>query len=132
MTIWRMAMRDGKGGADMFDACRARGIAAITYAPLDEFDLTHQPRGEPRDLWSQLAPPQKGSLAHLAYDMKAGDTIYVKRDKWIIAIVWLAANGDDTIENTVALCPNCHRRMHVVNSASDRRALLMRACARSS
>ncbi|WP_429628901.1 HNH endonuclease [Tunturiibacter psychrotolerans] len=35
-------------------------------------------------------------------------------------IVWLARGGDDTIENTVAMCPNCHRRMHVLD---DRRKL---------
>lgn len=34
-------------------------------------------------------------------------------------IVWLARGGEDTIENTVALCPNCHKRMHIVDSASD-------------
>jgi 5-methylcytosine-specific restriction protein A len=34
-------------------------------------------------------------------------------------IVWLAKGGDDTIENTVALCPNCHRKMHVLNLKSD-------------
>jgi len=25
----------------------------------------------------------------------------------------LAEGGPDTVENTVALCPNCHRRCHV-------------------
>ncbi len=34
-------------------------------------------------------------------------------------IVWLSNGGEDSIENTVALCPNCHRRMHVVQSAED-------------
>ena len=34
-------------------------------------------------------------------------------------IVWLAHGGPDSIENTVALCPNCHRKMHVVNDAKD-------------
>jgi 5-methylcytosine-specific restriction protein A len=24
----------------------------------------------------------------------------------------LASDGDDTVENAVALCPNCHRRAH--------------------
>lgn len=24
----------------------------------------------------------------------------------------LSENGDDTVENTIALCPNCHRKMH--------------------
>lgn len=30
-------------------------------------------------------------------------------------IIWLSDGGEDTIENTVALCPNCHKRMHVLN-----------------
>lgn len=34
-------------------------------------------------------------------------------------IVWLSAGGSDTIENTVALCPNCHKKMHIVNDAGD-------------
>lgn len=29
----------------------------------------------------------------------------------------------DTILNTVALCPNCHKRMHIVNSEVDRSKL---------
>lgn len=35
-------------------------------------------------------------------------------------IEWLAKGGDDTIENTVALCPNCHRKMHILDLESDR------------
>jgi 5-methylcytosine-specific restriction protein A len=31
----------------------------------------------------------------------------------------LADGGDDTIENAVALCPNCHRRMHTLGLKSD-------------
>jgi len=31
----------------------------------------------------------------------------------------LSKAGADTIENTVALCPNCHRRMHVLNDIED-------------
>ena len=34
-------------------------------------------------------------------------------------IDWLANGGEDSIENTVALCPNCHKKMHVVNSPED-------------
>lgn len=40
-------------------------------------------------------------------------------------IVWLAEGGEDSIENTVALCPNCHRKMHVVDAPADK-ALLLR------
>ena len=34
-------------------------------------------------------------------------------------IVWISKGGHDTVENTVALCPNCHRKMHVVNDPND-------------
>lgn len=34
-------------------------------------------------------------------------------------IEWLSKGGSDTIENTVALCPNCHKKMHVVDSQED-------------
>lgn len=38
-------------------------------------------------------------------------------------IEWLSKGGADSIGNTVALCPNCHKKMHVVNSDSDIRKL---------
>lgn len=38
-------------------------------------------------------------------------------------IEWLANGGADTVENTVALCPNCHRKMHVVNDDNDQNSL---------
>ncbi len=38
-------------------------------------------------------------------------------------VVWLAEGGEDTIENAVALCPNCHRKMHVQNDVEDIKAL---------
>jgi len=45
-------------------------------------------------------------------------------------IVWLAQGGSDTIENTVALCPNCHRKMHVLNRKADKEKLAKRAVGR--
>jgi 5-methylcytosine-specific restriction endonuclease McrA len=39
-------------------------------------------------------------------------------------IVWLSKGGEDTTENTVALCPNCHRKMHVLNLPRDTSRLL--------
>lgn len=35
-------------------------------------------------------------------------------------IDWLANGGSDTPENTVALCPNCHKKMHIVNADEDK------------
>jgi len=42
-------------------------------------------------------------------------------------IVWLSKGGDDTKNNVVALCPNCHRKMHVINSQAERDLLKSRA-----
>jgi 5-methylcytosine-specific restriction protein A len=38
-------------------------------------------------------------------------------------LVRLADGGDDSIGNAVALCPNCHRKMHVVNDENDTETL---------
>lgn len=38
-------------------------------------------------------------------------------------IKWLSNGGEDTVENTVALCPNCHRKMHIVNDSKDQKEL---------
>ncbi|WP_170869051.1 HNH endonuclease, partial [Pseudomonas aeruginosa] len=38
-------------------------------------------------------------------------------------IEWLANGGADTVENTVALCPNCHRKMHIINDSKDQEKL---------
>ena len=32
---------------------------------------------------------------------------------------WLSQGGADSIDNTAALCPNCHRRMHIVQDPQD-------------
>lgn len=34
-------------------------------------------------------------------------------------IIWLSEGGEDAINNTVALCPNCHRKMHIVKDEKD-------------
>ncbi|CAH1203026.1 hypothetical protein PAECIP111891_02205 [Paenibacillus allorhizoplanae] len=34
-------------------------------------------------------------------------------------IKWLSKGGEDTIENTVALCPNCHDKMHILDLQED-------------
>ena len=34
-------------------------------------------------------------------------------------IVWLSRGGTDSTDNTVAICPNCHRRMHMLDLPED-------------
>lgn len=38
-------------------------------------------------------------------------------------ITWLSQGGEDSLVNTVALCPNCHRKMHVLNLEQDQKKL---------
>jgi len=45
-------------------------------------------------------------------------------------IEWLSKDGKDLIENTVALCPNCHRKMHVLNLPADAATLKKKASTR--
>ena len=34
-------------------------------------------------------------------------------------IIWLSEGGSDSIDNIVALCPNCHKKIHIVNDEKD-------------
>lgn len=34
-------------------------------------------------------------------------------------IDWLSNGGKDTIQNSIALCSNCHRKMHILNLEED-------------
>lgn len=34
-------------------------------------------------------------------------------------VVWIARGGADEVYNAVALCPNCHRKMHVLDEPDD-------------
>lgn len=78
MTAWRMAFKVGSQGYSMWSQCLRLGVAAITYDPLLETDLSQHAEGEPRSLWARLAPTQKASLRRVAYEMEPGHVIYVK------------------------------------------------------
>jgi len=68
----------------MWPECLKYGVAALTYYPIHKTDLNKHARGEPKELWAELAPAQKASLKRVAYEMKKGDTIYVKEAGCII------------------------------------------------
>lgn len=44
---------------------------------------------------------------------------------------WLARGGEDVIENVSALCPNCHRKIHVLDKKEDTLKLKKRLLAYS-
>jgi 5-methylcytosine-specific restriction protein A len=45
-------------------------------------------------------------------------------------VVHLAQGGPDSIDNAIALCPNCHRKMHVLDLRKDREVPLARIAQR--
>jgi 5-methylcytosine-specific restriction protein A len=73
-----------------------------------------------RDLWiSEYAKRRAVGVCQLCdqrapFNNKAGDP-YLETHH----IQWLSQGGEDSIENTVALCPNCHRKMHTLNLPAD-------------
>ncbi|HHT9138408.1 MAG TPA: hypothetical protein ACFYEK_14340, partial [Candidatus Wunengus sp. YC60] len=82
--IWRMAFRCGNQGTSLWGKCKELNVAAITYNSLAKLDLTNYKYNEPRSLWKELSPTQKASLGYVAFDMKNGDTIYVKEGTQIV------------------------------------------------
>lgn len=38
-------------------------------------------------------------------------------------VTWLSKGGKDSLGNTVALCPNCHRKMHYLDDSDDKKEL---------
>lgn len=84
MAIWRMAMRAGNQGPEMWEKCLSLDVAAITYQPLARLDLSKYPKFEPRKEWKMLASSQRASLARFAYEIRKGDIIYVKQGPEII------------------------------------------------
>lgn len=42
-------------------------------------------------------------------------------------VIWLRDGGTPTIDNTVALCPNCHKRIHMYRDPGDTEKLLQAA-----
>jgi len=69
----------------MWPDCLRLGVAAITYEPLEKTDLSKYPKGEPKELWRELTSTQQASLRRVAYEMKAGDVIYVKQGTKIVS-----------------------------------------------
>lgn len=84
MSYWRMSFRVGKGGFEMWPLCYAARVAAITYFPHAEADLSQLSPSDRRALMSPLAAAQKYALGTVVEQMAIGDTIYVKQGPDIV------------------------------------------------
>jgi hypothetical protein len=61
----------------MFPKCRAEGVAAIHYTPVEDVNLTDISEDALPSQWSSLQPAQSGSLRKVAWRIRGGDVIYV-------------------------------------------------------
>ena len=82
--IWRMSFRYGNQGPSLWPQCFKHNVAVITYKPIHTTNLGKFPHGLPKHLWKKLAPAQKASLRRFVYEIKKGDTIFVKEGTRII------------------------------------------------
>jgi hypothetical protein len=78
MAYWRMKLRHGIHGEDMWRPCSEARVAAITYDGIQNVDLRpYSPENHPPG-WTEIrGGSAKGSLRAFAWEMRGGDSIYV-------------------------------------------------------
>lgn len=77
-TFWRMAMKFGNQGNDLWPQCKAKGVAAIAYYPLHGVDLNRYSSENLPTEWNELQNAQRGFMRMFAFEIKPGDEIFVK------------------------------------------------------
>lgn len=78
MQSWRMALRVGMHGENLWPLCRINRVAAITYDPIRTTDLTaHEDNARPLQ-WAELSGSQFGSMNAFGWGIRAGDSLYVR------------------------------------------------------
>ena len=80
MAAWRMKLRDGSHGEDMWPSCGSNRVAGITYNGIESVNLKEYSRKLHPPGWQDVGGG-KGSLSHFAWDICGGDTIYVGDSK---------------------------------------------------
>lgn len=76
MNYWRMRMRKGNRGQNLLKPCVAAEIAAITYDPVKDTDLSRFSEDDLPSEWKGLEPSQSGSLKKFAWRVRGGDVVY--------------------------------------------------------
>ena len=74
MNIWRMKLRAGNHGPDMWPICQSCGIAAITYEPIFKTNLTSLTKNEVDPAVKTAA---RTSIWRFAWDINGGDVIFI-------------------------------------------------------
>ncbi|HXB62530.1 MAG TPA: hypothetical protein VNU94_06740 [Acidobacteriaceae bacterium] len=74
MNIWRMKLRAGDYGDDMWPQCRERAIASMTHPPIYDTDLSNSQK---RDVPEAVRTAARTSIWRFAWDIVGGDVILV-------------------------------------------------------
>jgi hypothetical protein len=74
VNIWRMKLRAGDYGDDMWPQCREQKIASMTHPPIFEMDLT---RLKKREVPLEVKTAARTSIWRFAWDITSGDMILV-------------------------------------------------------
>jgi len=77
MAYWRMKLRAGTHGQDMWPLCRDHKVAAIAYGGVQNVDLASYSRKHHPAEWNRLKGAAPGSMSYFAWDIRDGDWIYV-------------------------------------------------------
>jgi hypothetical protein len=77
VAYWRIRFRDGNHGPDLWSECRGQHVAAITYAGIEEVDLSHYSRENRPPGWAQLQGSASASMRRFAWEILGGDALYV-------------------------------------------------------
>ena len=74
MNIWRMKLRAGDYGDDMWPQCRERAIASMTHPPIYHLNLTNTQK---RDVPVDVRTAARTSIWRFAWDIMGGDVILI-------------------------------------------------------
>jgi len=86
MNIWRMKLRAGTGGVDMYPICLKRGVVSYTHPPIYEMNFTDKTK---TDIPSAVKGSALPSVKYFAWDISGGDEIYI---------------GDSSTKSIIAKC----------------------------
>ncbi|MFZ4589398.1 MAG: HNH endonuclease [Ignavibacteria bacterium] len=83
-NFWRMSFRCGNQGPSMWPKCFDLGIAAMTYGPIENIDISKLSKTEYIKILKRLNTTQQPSLNNFYNEINVGDIIYVKNGPNIV------------------------------------------------
>ena len=100
--------------------------ALLSYEQVGEMDLPIRRRSTFMSVDDDLLMVSESTAGQMAVNAAHGKCelcgqVFPDGDSFLEAhfLKWLSNGGSPTIDNVVALCPNCHKRIHLYNDPLD-------------